>query len=122
MRYVVAWLLLWPVGVVGQDASVLHGRVVDSAGKPIVGAKVWAVLPGSMVASLDTKPLSETVTNAEGQFKVTFSGDWRNSSTLNQGHPGILTYHPDYSVQALAIHRDTSFPEGPITLADAETD
>jgi hypothetical protein len=116
MRYVVAWLLLWPVGVVGQDASVLHGRVVDSAGKPIVGAKVWAVLPGSMVASLDTKPLSETVTNAEGQFKVTFSGDWRNSSTLNQGHPGILTYHPDYSVQALAIHRDTSFPEGPITL------
>lgn len=116
MRYVVAWLLMWPLGVVAQEVSVLHGQVVDSAGKPIAGAKVWAVLPGSLLASLDTKPLSETLTNAEGQFKVTFSGDWRTTSANNQGHPGILAYHPDYSVQALAVHRDTTFPEGPITL------
>jgi hypothetical protein len=111
-----AWLFLLPIGAAAQEASSLQGRVVDVTGKPIAGAKAWAVLPGSLVASLDTKPSAETVTNADGQFKVTFSGDWRTASANNQGHPGILAYHPDYCVQALAIHRDTPFPEAPITL------
>ncbi|MFT3880305.1 MAG: hypothetical protein QM703_11665 [Gemmatales bacterium] len=116
MRYVMAWLLIWPACVVAQDSSSLHGRVVDAGGKPIAGAKVWAVLPGSIIASFDTKPMSEAMTNAEGQFTVLFSGDWRNTSANNQGHSGIVAYHPNYTVQALAIHRDTSYPEGPITL------
>jgi 5-hydroxyisourate hydrolase-like protein (transthyretin family) len=63
-----------------EDSGILAGRVVDTSGRAVVGARVWALVG----AEETCKAVAETVTGEDGRFL--FIAFWNDS-----GRPGFYT-------------------------------
>lgn len=62
---IVGSLLLLPGRAAAQGADVLTGRVLDTEGRPVVGARVEAI-------SVESEISRSTLTNAEGRYLILF--------------------------------------------------
>ena len=69
----------------GQDTGVLTGTVTDTSGAVVVDAQVTAI-------NVDTNFETQTVTNAEGIYRIPFlrPGSYRVRITA----PGFKSFHP----------------------------
>ncbi|HKB05530.1 MAG TPA: carboxypeptidase-like regulatory domain-containing protein [Gemmataceae bacterium] len=77
-----------------RPAATLQGKVIDEAGKPVAGARVWA-------RSLRTGPIDgvgTTVTDADGKYAITDMGLWTDED--DRLHPTRVLFdvsHPDFA-------------------------
>ncbi len=111
-------LLLLPVAA---RAAAVTGRVLDSAGSPVAGAKVvWEAYRSDEETLVDetlgttSAPIGETVTDAEGRFKVALEkpGVEVALRVLPGALPGVLLGGPYDSTEDAAL--------GDVLLAAAE--
>ena len=79
-----------------EQIKIVRGRVVNEAGDPVAGAKLW--LP------LKNKPrrTAETTTDDAGNFEIKCPADW--ISPLSGIIDLVWAYAPGYSIQAQRVH------------------
>src|SRR5207253_7260043 len=95
---------------VGETTEIIRGRVTDSEGKPVVGARV-------AVTSVETNIAKTTLTDANGRYTLLFrdgGGRYqasisfigyttRNFNIVRQADEDVLIANAQLSVEAIAV-------------------
>ena len=96
-------LLAKPLEFKLRPAGTLRGRVTDTAGKPVAGARVWA----ASLAGTPVEGVATAVTDADGQYAIEDMGRWTDEDARPRPIGGgrmVVTggvyfdvAHPDYA-------------------------
>jgi len=89
-----------------ESERVLHGRIIDQAGRPVNG--VWIDARGPSVCITDRRDWHRSRSNEEGYFRIGNLGDRIYDITV--GDYGKLYHHPLESPLILRVTEDSLMP------------
>jgi beta-lactamase regulating signal transducer with metallopeptidase domain len=85
------------VTVTDENLKRVRGRVVDEAGKPVAGAKLWLPL------QYQPRRTVEATADVEGKFELKFPFDWI-SPRVSGSSWTVWAYAPGYSIQSQSVY------------------